>query len=473
VRNNQYPLNDPPTPFANMRGMLAHPPERYVFGAFTLDVPERRLSRGATPIQLSPKTFDVLLALVREAGQLVSKNDLLGAVWPNTFVEEGILTVHVAALRKRLGDTARGGAFIETVSRYGYRFVAPVHRRAAPNNVNDITLHRSTAASEFVECGRQRLLTGSYFELESAAEAFQAAIDLDHAYAPAYAWLALARCEQAHAEATATEHAYDDAKRAALRALALDDRSAEAQLALATVLFFSEWDWVGAERSLRRTLELDPECVEAYLRYGTLMEVCGRLDEGLRVKLQALEREPASTQVLAQIASSYWCQRKFDEAIVWTQRALDRDATHASARTTLAFALWKIGKYDRMAETLLAQAESFGVAADTMIRVDAKSRRSPEDRVRWPFGVVRYVLDNLPRAGGGASAATLAVAKGERGEMDAAFDCLDVAITEREPGVIHLAVAPQWDTLRRDPRFERHLARLGLPLLPQADEATH
>ena len=121
-----------------MRVVLARPPERYVFGGFTLDVPERRLSRGATPIQLSPKTFDVLLALVRQAGELVTKNDLLAAVWPNTFVEEGILIVHVAALRKRLGDSARRSAFIETVSRYGYRFVPTVQRYAAPRNVGDI-----------------------------------------------------------------------------------------------------------------------------------------------------------------------------------------------------------------------------------------------------------------------------------------------------------------------------------------------
>ena len=79
-----------------------------------------------------------------------------------------------------------------------------------------IARHRATEASELAECGRTHLLTGSYFELERAA--VEAAIDRDQAYALAYAWLALARCEQAHAEARPTDRAYDEAKRVAFRA---------------------------------------------------------------------------------------------------------------------------------------------------------------------------------------------------------------------------------------------------------------
>lgn len=102
----------------------------YTFGEFTLDVLDRRLNRGAYRVHLPPKTYDVLVALVRRAGRLVTKHELLERVWPGVFVDEGILTVHVAALRKALGDTRRSPAYIETVSRSGYRFVAVVTHEA-------------------------------------------------------------------------------------------------------------------------------------------------------------------------------------------------------------------------------------------------------------------------------------------------------------------------------------------------------
>jgi DNA-binding winged helix-turn-helix (wHTH) protein len=100
--------------------------ELYEFGEFTLDVPERRLTRGALRVHLAPKTYDVLVALVRRAGHLVTKHELFDRIWPDVFVEEGILTVHVASLRKALGDMRRSPWYIETASRSGYRFIAPV-----------------------------------------------------------------------------------------------------------------------------------------------------------------------------------------------------------------------------------------------------------------------------------------------------------------------------------------------------------
>jgi serine/threonine-protein kinase len=102
--------------------------EIYEFGEFRLDVPERRLSKAAEPIPLTPKAHDVLTALVRHAGRLVTKPDLLNTIWPDAFVEEGILAVHISTLRRALGDAGRPPVFIETVSRSGYRFISPVRR---------------------------------------------------------------------------------------------------------------------------------------------------------------------------------------------------------------------------------------------------------------------------------------------------------------------------------------------------------
>jgi pimeloyl-ACP methyl ester carboxylesterase len=98
----------------------------YRFGPFQLDIRERRLSRGSEVIPLRLKVFETLRALVENAGRLVTKQELLDTVWPNTAVEENNLNHNVSVLRKALGEKPTGQQFIETVPRVGYRFSAAV-----------------------------------------------------------------------------------------------------------------------------------------------------------------------------------------------------------------------------------------------------------------------------------------------------------------------------------------------------------
>jgi DNA-binding winged helix-turn-helix (wHTH) protein/pimeloyl-ACP methyl ester carboxylesterase len=100
--------------------------DAYRFGPFHLDLRERRLSRGGDVIPLRLKVFDTLRVLVEHAGRLVTKQELLDTVWPETTVEENNLNHNVSVLRKALGDRATGQEYIETVPRVGYRFVAAV-----------------------------------------------------------------------------------------------------------------------------------------------------------------------------------------------------------------------------------------------------------------------------------------------------------------------------------------------------------
>ena len=100
----------------------------YEFGPFQLDPPERLLLCDGQPVPLSPKAFDLLLTLVDRSGHLVEKEELLKAVWPGAFVEEGNLAVTVSLVRKALNDDRGHHRYIETVSKRGYRFVAEVKR---------------------------------------------------------------------------------------------------------------------------------------------------------------------------------------------------------------------------------------------------------------------------------------------------------------------------------------------------------
>jgi DNA-binding winged helix-turn-helix (wHTH) protein/tetratricopeptide (TPR) repeat protein len=97
----------------------------YCFGLFQLDPVNCLLLRDGTRVAIKPKTFEVLLLLVEGRGDVLTKDQLLETLWPDTFVEEANLTQHVATLRKVLGENANC-RYIETVPKLGYRFVAPV-----------------------------------------------------------------------------------------------------------------------------------------------------------------------------------------------------------------------------------------------------------------------------------------------------------------------------------------------------------
>ena len=98
----------------------------YEFGSFRIEPDEHRLTREGSPLPLAPKAFDLLLYLVQNGGRLLTKEEILHAVWPDSFVEEANLTVTVSVVRKVLGEREGQLRYIETVPTKGYRFIASV-----------------------------------------------------------------------------------------------------------------------------------------------------------------------------------------------------------------------------------------------------------------------------------------------------------------------------------------------------------
>ncbi|PYV32372.1 MAG: hypothetical protein DMG22_13550, partial [Acidobacteria bacterium] len=101
-------------------------PGVYIFGPFSLDAQRRVLTRANERIEVSVKALEVLLVLVQKSGAVVTKDELLAAVWGHTHVEENNLTQSIYSLRKILGESAGENRYIATVSGQGYRFVADV-----------------------------------------------------------------------------------------------------------------------------------------------------------------------------------------------------------------------------------------------------------------------------------------------------------------------------------------------------------
>src|SRR6266581_2045685 len=96
------------------------------FGAFCLWPVRRLLLQDNQPVRIGSRALDILIALLERPGDLVTKDELMARVWPNTFVEPANLTVHIAALRRALGDGRDGNRFLINIPGRGYRFVAPV-----------------------------------------------------------------------------------------------------------------------------------------------------------------------------------------------------------------------------------------------------------------------------------------------------------------------------------------------------------
>lgn len=119
----------------------------YEFGPFRLELEEHRLLREDQPLSVTGKAFDTLRVLLERHGTLVSKQDLMSAVWPATQVEENNLDRNISALRKVLGEQSSGRPYIETVPRAGYRFIAPVTERSSQTRNRRATDREPDAAT--------------------------------------------------------------------------------------------------------------------------------------------------------------------------------------------------------------------------------------------------------------------------------------------------------------------------------------
>jgi serine/threonine protein kinase len=333
-------------------------------------------------------------------------------------------------------------------------------------------------ASELVARGWAHLRSGSFFELSDAVSAFVAATEAAPACAAAHAGLALTKVAQAVAHDVPHLEALAEAKTLALRALALDDKSADAQVALGQVMLFSEWDWTAAERSFQRALAINPNHAEAYLHYGGLMEALGQLTRGFELKLQGLECDSTSALAHVLIAASLWNQRRYDEVIVWVNKALDRDPRHLFARELLVGAYWKKGDFKRQIVEDLKRVEARDLSEETRAVL-----REVVAEILHAFdhegldAAHRCILKHMSSAwmtelmsdeggstilGRGNTMIGPLARSAEAGDLDKAFELLQGALDVRDPGLVHLAVAPQWDRLRADLRFNQCLARMKL-----------
>ena len=156
----------------------------YRFRNCLLNTLERRVIKDGLDVDLKPRTFDVLQLLIEKAGQIVSKDEMLGTVWNGRFVEEGNFPVHISKLRRVLNET-KLERFIETVYGNGYRFIAPVRlvskkEWAKTSSGSDYLLRNFPMQSQNESVGDHN----TYKEIDQIAKALNATITLVRSLAP-------------------------------------------------------------------------------------------------------------------------------------------------------------------------------------------------------------------------------------------------------------------------------------------------
>jgi len=271
------------------------PADALRFGDCELFPSERLIRRQNTFLQLPPKAFDALLILVRKAERLVRKEELIEALWPDTYVSEANLTNTIVLLRKTLGRNA-----IQTVSKYGYRLVLPVV--GTPGVGPEIY-------ATFV---RARDLTNnrSLESLYRARDLYFVCIAGDPGFAPAWAWLGRC-CRIIEKFGTAESASFDLARSALERALTIDPDLAAAHH-FYTQLQADCGEAMAAMTRLLGRLHKDSDEPESFAGLVQVLRVCGLLDQSLAAHARARALDPT---IPTSVTHTHFVRGEYEAAI--------------------------------------------------------------------------------------------------------------------------------------------------------------
>ena len=391
---------------------------------------------------------EVLEGTVRRAG------DRLRITAQLTSTEDGRLiwsqrydrTLHdVFAIQDEIArtivDTLRVTSFAD--------FASPVARRSTG----------SVTAYQLYLRGRYAWNKRTQEGVAEAIEYFQQAIAEDPAYALAYTGLADAYALHVDYRSVPVHEGFARAKDYARKALALDDRLAEAHASLAWSLFVYDWDWTGAAREFRRSIELDPRYATAHQWYAFLLASRGQLEEALVEGHTAQELDASSVSVRRSLAWVYYYARRFEPARYHLSRAIAMNPGAEETYRVLGLTLAIDGQLEE-AERVLREAVSMaGSGSYTSATLGfALARAGKRDEAE-------ELLANLEqeRARNYVSPVALATLLLGLGYNDRALDWAEKAYEERRGWLAYLTVNPLLDPVRGHPRFEALVARMRDP----------
>ena len=296
-------------------------------------------------------------------------------------------------------------------------------------------------------------------DLIKSIEYFEKALEIDSNYALAYAGLGDAYYILGNNGLWPPEKAYPKAKAAALKALEIDDKLAEAHATLGSIMSDYEWDYAGAEKEFKLAIELNPGYATAHQFYGYHLSNLGRHEEAIKEIRIARSLDPLSPRISANVGLFLYYARRYDQAVEELNKALEVDPNHAATYWFLGWTYEALGKYEDalkcqhranelmgipMGEgpnvassyALMGKREEAGKIVNSLIEY-SRTTYFPPTAVAWTFSAL--------------------------GEKDQAFAWLEKACQERDPFLLmYLRNVHLFDPLRSDPRYGELLRKMGL-----------
>ncbi|MGA2590546.1 MAG: tetratricopeptide repeat protein [Bryobacteraceae bacterium] len=318
------------------------------------------------------------------------------------------------------------------------------------------TQHDLEAYTLFLR-GRHALNKMTPAGYRSAIEIFEQAISRFPAYAPPYAALSEAFSRFFLWGLLPPREAIPRARAAALEALRLDDRLAEAHLALGAVLLHHDWQWEEGSRAVRRARELQPSNVQAHIYAATERMVRGAPEEAIGLMKAGIRLDPISLNANRALALGYYYLRQYDSAIEWLTRTLEIDPDFREAHYFMGQILLRRGLYAEAAAEFrrIAEQPALPTTLGALGETYARAGRIGEARdmlAQWNSCAARQYVPP-------ASCAPIYAALGE---WDAVLARLEQAYEDHSAWLIFLGVDPLYDPIRSDPRFQSLLSRMQL-----------
>jgi DNA-binding winged helix-turn-helix (wHTH) protein/tetratricopeptide (TPR) repeat protein len=435
------------------------------FGPFTLDPRSGELRRDEEIVPLPPQPARLLRALAARPGELMTRDELRQLVWDegtNVDFERG-LNFCILQVRNALGDDAKKPAYIETLPKRGYRFVAPIaHSTGRPPResrsvqsrgpqwlaavVLSLTViavaawrverqsgsapaaaltSRNPVAHEAYLRGRQLWSTRKTDAVDESVRELRTAVRLEPSFVLAHVALAESLHLLAMREGIGSRQAGDEIRAASEAALRLAPSLAQSHAITAMHRFWYAWDWDGAEESYRQAIRLNPNEPGALHDHGWLLITRGAFDEGLQQIRRAQELDPVSPRANMHVAWAYIYTRRYDDAIRESRRALALSPGFAEALGCIEHA--------------------------EMLRAGRRPTEPPRVKPDPYSNAVNFAL---------------------AGDKETALSWLGKAKETRNTSFPLAGVDPKLDALNGDPRFDELLRGAGLTRRTRSDTSS-
>jgi len=298
--------------------------------------------------------------------------------------------------------------------------------------------------------------------LYKAIEYFNRAIQEDPNDARSYAGLAHCYIVLPMMTLTSQADAVERAKGAARKAIVLDDSLAEAHLAIAEVLLYNDWNFVGAETEFRKTLDLNPNYSTGHQWYGEFLSLMGRHQEAIREEQAALALDPLSAVIHHQAGTTLRDAGHYEEAIQQYREAVKIEPNFLLAYEAMSWAFRREGKISESNQALRAAAPAFAFGKRDVRKVvrDFDSLQSAYNH----GGMAAYLRQCLKAHNNGVrSHYYLARDYAELGDRNSAIAELTGSYQNHDIEALWMFTDPELDPLRSDPRFERLIRAVGFP----------